>query len=110
MILGSIMLIDSPLPEMQVSYTLIIPIVLFSAGFFLISMYLYYNAQKKKPTTGMEALIGETGVARSEVNTTGKVNIHGEIWNAYSDEPVESGENIVVISVDGLKMKIKKIN
>ena len=108
MVLGSIMLIDSPIPAMKVSLLMIIPVVLFTAAFFLFSMYLYYKAQKRKPTTGKQALIGEIGVTRSDVSTTGKINVHGEIWNAYSDEIISSGESVEVISVDGLKVKVKK--
>ena len=108
MVLGSIMLIDSPIPAMRVSLTMIIPVVFFTAAFFLISMYLYYKAQKRKPTTGKQGLIGETGVARSDVGAAGKINIHGEIWNAFSDEPISAGESVEVISVEGLKIKIKK--
>ena len=108
MVLGSIMLIDSPVPIMKVSLTMIIPVVLFTAGFFLLTMYLYYKAQKKKPAIGKEAQIGEIGIARTDVSKTGKINIHGEIWNAYSDEPISSGESVEVISVNGLKLKIKK--
>ena len=108
MVLGSIMLIDSPVPIMKVSLTMIIPVVLFTAAFFLLTMYLYYKAQKKKPTIGKEAQIGEIGISRTDVNKTGKINIHGEIWNAYSDEPISSGESVEVISVNGLKLKIKK--
>jgi len=108
MVLGSIMLIDSPLPAMRVSLSMIIPVVFFTAAFFLITMYLYYKAQKRKITTGKEALIGEIGTARSDVKESGEVNVHGEIWNAYSDEPISSGESVQIISVDRLKVKIKR--
>ena len=110
MTLGSIMLIDSPIPAMKVSLSMIIPLVLLTAGFFLFSMYLYYKAQKRTPSTGVEAFIGEIGTARTDVNKSGKINIHGEIWNAFSDESIASGESVEVMSVTGLKVKIKKIN
>ena len=108
MVLGSIMLIDSPLPAMRVSLSMIIPVVLFTAALFLITMYLYYKAQKRRPATGKEALIGEIGTARSDVKESGEVNVHGEIWNAFSDERISSGESVEIISVDRLKVKIKK--
>ncbi|MCH8272169.1 MAG: NfeD family protein [Candidatus Marinimicrobia bacterium] len=87
---------------------MIIPVVLISAGFFLFTMYLYYKAQKNKPYTGKQALIGSIGIARSDVGKTGKINIHGEIWNAFSDETISAGESVEVISIEGLNMKIKK--
>ncbi len=108
MVLGSIMLIDSPIPALQVSLSVIIPVVLMTAAFFVISMYLYYKALQLKPITGMEGLVGEVGTARTDIENQGKVNIQGEIWNAYSDEPISAGESVEVVSVSGLKLKILK--
>lgn len=108
MVLGSIMLIDSPIPALQVSLSVIIPVVLMTAAFFVISMYLYYKALKMKSITGMEGLVGELGTARTDIENQGKVNIQGEIWNAFSDEPISAGESVEVVSVSGLKLKILK--
>lgn len=108
MVLGSIMLIDSPIPALQVSLSVIIPVVLMTAAFFVISMYLYYKALKMKSITGMEGLVGEVGTARTDIENQGKVNIQGEIWNAFSDEPISAGESVEVVSVSGLKLKILK--
>ena len=108
MVLGSIMLIDSPIPALQVSLSVIIPVVILTASLFVISMYLYYQALHMKPVTGMEGLVGEVGTARTDIENQGKVNIQGEIWNAFSDEPISAGESVEVVSVSGLKLKILK--
>ena len=108
MVLGSIMLIDSPIPALQVSLSVIIPAVLLTASFFIISMYLYYKAQQMKPMTGMEGLIGDVGTARTDIDNQGEVNIHGEIWKAFSDEPISAGESVEIVSVSGLKLNIIK--
>lgn len=108
MVLGSIMLIDSPIPALQVSLLIIIPVVLMTAAFFVISMYLYYKALQMKSITGMEGLVGEVGTARTDIENQGKVNIQGEIWNAFSDEPISAGESVEVVSISGLKLKILK--
>lgn len=108
MVLGSIMLIDSPIPALQVSLSVIIPVVILTASLFVISMYLYYQALRMKPITGMEGLVGEVGTARTDIENQGKVNIQGEIWNAFSDEPISAGESVEVVSVSGLKLKILK--
>lgn len=108
MVLGSIMLIDSPIPALQVSLSVIIPVVILTASLFVISMYLYYQALQMKPITGMEGLVGEVGTARTDIENQGKVNIQGEIWNAFSDEPIRAGESVEVVSVSGLKLKILK--
>jgi membrane-bound serine protease (ClpP class) len=57
----------------------------------------------------MEGLVGEVGIASAPIAPEGKVSIHGEFWNAMSDQPVEKGEKVQVIGVTNLKLKVKKI-
>ena len=108
LLLGSLMLFQSPEEYMRVSLSVIIPVVVVSAGFFVFAMTMAIRARLKKPTTGMEGLIGETGIAVTEINPEGKVSLHGEFWNAASDQPVQKGEKIQVIGGSNLKLKVKK--
>ena len=107
--LGSIMLAEN-LPEyMKISKGVIIPAVAVSAGFFLFAVTMAIRARKKKPTTGIEGLIGEVGISESVIFPEGTVSIHGELWTAQCDERVERGERIKVVGVDNLKLKVIKI-
>ena len=108
MILGSIMLIDSPIPALQISLSVIIPAVIFTAGFIIFAMWLYYKAQLRKPHTGEEGLVGEVGKAKSKISGEGEVWVQGELWRATSDEPIKKGDKVRVISVDGLMKKVEK--
>ncbi|MCH7548711.1 MAG: nodulation protein NfeD, partial [Candidatus Krumholzibacteriota bacterium] len=107
MFLGSIMLIDSPLPFMKVSLSVIIPSVAFTALFFLFAVGLGLRAQRRTVTTGTAGLTGETGVARSPVHSAGSVFVHGEHWNAWSEHPIPEGSEVTVENVDGMKLKVK---
>jgi membrane-bound serine protease (ClpP class) len=107
--LGSMMLFQSPMEYMRISLSVIIPAVLVSAAFFIFAVTKAINARLKKPTTGMEGLIGEVGIASTPIAPEGKVSIHGEFWNVMSDQPIEIGEKVKVIGVDNLKLKVKKI-
>ncbi|MCJ7746150.1 MAG: nodulation protein NfeD [Desulfobacterales bacterium] len=107
--LGSIMLFHTPTEYMRISMSVIIPAVLVSAAFFIFAVTKAINARLKKPTTGMEGLIGEVGIASTPVSPEGKVSIHGEFWNVVSDQPIERGEKVQVIGVENLKLKVKKI-
>jgi membrane-bound serine protease (ClpP class) len=109
LLLGSLMLFRSPVEYMRVSLSVIIPAVLVSAAFFIFAVTKAINARLKKPTTGMEGLIGEVGIASTPIAPEGKVSIHGEFWNVISDQPVEIGKKVKVIGVDNLKLKVKKI-
>jgi membrane-bound serine protease (ClpP class) len=106
--LGSLMLFQSPAEYMRLSLSVIVPAVLVTSGFFIFAMTMAIRARLKKPTTGLEGLIGETGIVAIPLTPEGKVSVHGEFWNAVSDQPIEKGEKAKVIGVTHLKLKVKK--
>ncbi len=109
LVLGSLMLYDSPLPFMRLSLAVVIPSALVTALFFAITFRLAYRAYKRKPVTGQEGLIGLEGVAKTDITPNeGMVFIHGEYWIAYSDVVIHKDEKVVVEEVRGLKVKVKK--
>jgi membrane-bound serine protease (ClpP class) len=109
MLLGSIMLAEN-LPEyMKISKGVIIPAVLVSAGFFVFAVTMALRARRKKPTTGVDGLIGEVGVSETVVDPEGTISIHGELWRAECDERIEKGERIKVVGVDHLKLRVIKV-
>jgi len=110
MLIGSIMLIDSPLPFMKVSLKVIIPAVIFTAAFFVFAVGLGLRAQRGKVSTGDKGLTGETGITKSDVHETGSVFVHGEFWNAFSDERIVEGTNVEVVAVEGMKLKVQAIS
>ncbi len=107
--LGSLMLIESPAEYMRISLSVIIPAVLVSAAFFVFALTMAIRARLTKPTTGMEGLVGEEGIASTSISPEGKVSIHGEFWNAITDQNIERGDKVRVIGVTNLKLKVKKI-
>lgn len=109
LLLGSLMLIESPTEYMRISLSVIIPAVLVSAAFFTFAVTKAIKARLTKPTTGMEGLIGEIGTVSTPIALEGKVAIHGEFWNAISDQRIEAGEKVQVIGVVNLELKVRKI-
>jgi membrane-bound serine protease (ClpP class) len=109
--LGSIMLIDSEssLEFAQISLSVIIPSVLLTAAFFAFAIGMGIKAQRLKPTTGSEGIVGESGETLTSLNPDGQVRVHGEIWNATSEEgEISAGTKIVVTAVNNLKLKVKR--
>ncbi len=109
--LGSIMLIDSdsPLEFVRISWSVIIPAALVTAGFFAFAVGMGIRAQRRKPTTGIEGIIGASGEALSVLNPTGQVRVHGEIWRATSEEgKISAGTHIVVTGVENLTLRVRK--
>ncbi|MBI3195823.1 MAG: nodulation protein NfeD [Ignavibacteriae bacterium] len=110
--LGSIMLIepDSSLEFISISWEVILASVVSTAAFFLIAIGLGIKAQQRKPTTGREGLVGELGVAITELSPQGNVRVHGEIWSASSIEGnIENGSRVQVLEVNGLHLTVKPI-
>jgi membrane-bound serine protease (ClpP class) len=107
--LGSIMLFESPAPFLRASLSVIIPTVAVTAAFFIFAMTMAIKAQMAKPATGSEGLVGETGIARTRLDPEGKVFVHGEFWNAYTDETIEEGEKIRILKAEGLSVKVEKL-
>ncbi len=109
LLLGSLMLFQSPAEYMRISLSVIIPAVLVTSTFFIFAATMAIRARLTKPTTGMEGLVGETGTASTPIAPEGKVAIHGEIWDVVSDQNIERGEKVQVFGVVNLKLKVKKI-
>lgn len=111
LLLGSIMLIDteSPWEIVSISWSVIIPAVLATAAFFIFAIGMGIRAQRRKPVTGQEGMIGETGEAISDLDPEGQVRVHGEIWRAISaGAAIASGTRIRVETVKDLSLTVRK--
>ena len=95
LLLGSLMLIESPDPALRVSWYVIVPMVATTAGFFLFAVSFALRAQMRQPTTGQEGLIGKRVKVMSPIKPEGKVFVHGEYWNAESEEEFERSERFL---------------
>ena len=109
-LLGSLMLIDSPAEFLRISFIrVILPVVVVSAAFFLFALTMVVRAQRRRPTTGKEGLIGSSGVATTDLNPEGVVEIRGELWSAIAERKIRAGEKVRVQEMEGMKVKVEKI-
>ena len=107
--LGSLMLFDSrSAPFARVSYDVLIPVVLITSVCCVLIVYLAIRAFSRKPTTGREGLTGEIGISKSAIDPEGKVYVHGEYWDASSDEAIPEGTPVKVVEVKDSKLKVRK--
>jgi len=110
LVLGSLMLFESPLPFLRVSWEVIAAATVTTALFFIFAIGFALRAQQRKPTTGREGLVGEVGEAVDAFkNGQGQVLVHGEIWQATSSDKIKKGDPIKVVGVAGLKIKVQKL-
>lgn len=110
MALGSMMLIRSPGPFLSISKGVIFGTVGLTGLVFVFVLFAVIRAQRSAPVSGPEGLVGQTarviaGVSRSG----GKIFLHGEYWEAVSEEPIEPGENARVRSVEGLTIQVERM-
>ena len=106
--MGSLMLFRFPQQGNRLTMSVFIPVLLAVSAFFIMVASLAYRAQKLKPKSGAETLVGLVGEVRKELAPNGKVFVAGELWNAEADEKISAGESVVIISVSNLKLKVKR--
>lgn len=111
MVLGSLLLFRTPELYAQVSLGVILPITLFFAAFFAVTIYLVVKAQRTSSRVGAEGLMGETAEVYSwNQNGTGKVFCHGEYWNATGPVSLKPGEKVVITHLTGLDLSVKPMS
>jgi membrane-bound serine protease (ClpP class) len=107
LILGSLMLVDGPIPEMRVKLATALAV---SIPFGIITAFLMtlaIKARRNKVQTGQEGLIGEIAVVRVPLAPEGTVFVMGEMWNAVSRIPADIGSRVRVRAVHGLQLEVE---
>jgi membrane-bound serine protease (ClpP class) len=111
--LGSVMLFRTGTDSgfVDISWSVIITTVAITTLFFLFVIGMGLKAQRAKPSTGTEGMIGETGETVSELNPVGRVLVHGEIWNAKTlSGVIAAGEKIRVTAVQNLTLQVEPLS
>ena len=109
MILGAVMLVDSPVPEMRVHWGTAIALALPFSAITVFLLSLAVRARRNKVETGSEGMIGETGAAVTALSPEGKIFVHGEYWDAVSPRPVAIGGRVRVTAIDKLKLTVEPL-
>jgi membrane-bound serine protease (ClpP class) len=108
LVLGSVMLVDGPIPEMRVPWMAVLPVSLTLAAVCIFAVRLAYRAQIAGVDTGREGLCGRTGTVTESLDPEGKVFVHGEIWNATTSVgPVAEGARVRVVEVKNMTLTVE---
>ncbi len=113
-IVGALVLFNSPgVPQFQrVNIPLVIATGIIVGASFAILVGIGLRAQRAPIHVGQESLTGAVGIARSEINPSGQVQLQSELWTAELDEgedPIRPGDKVKVVAVDGLRLKVRKL-
>jgi len=106
--LGSTMLFRGGEGEMDIAWTVLIPAVLTVSLFFIGVAGLVFRSHMRRSMTGSAGLVGERGVAYTDLRPEGQVFVHGEYWRARSEEPIAAGEAVEVVGVINLKLLVRR--
>jgi membrane-bound serine protease (ClpP class) len=111
LLLGSLMLFRSSVdPYLRISWSVLLTMVGLSVVFFTTVVTLAVRSQLRRPVTGAEGLIGETGEAKEDFAGDGKVYVQGEWWNARCGVPLKKGDKIIVVGLEGMTLLVKPRN
>jgi len=109
MIFGSLMLIKSDAEFFQISWAVIIPVIITTAAVSVFIVGMGVRAMRCSPQTGREGMIGSIGITITALRPTGTLAIHGELWDAVSDTPLEPGTSAKVLRVEGLTLYVTPV-
>ena len=111
MVLGSLMLFESPQEAFRISLPLALAFSLPTALITLFLVRAVVTAHRRKVFIGVESMVGQVGTAQTEIvpGVEGKIFIHGELWNAVSEQEIKKGEPVQIIEVEGLLLKVQAV-
>ena len=107
MTLGGLLLVDGPIPELRVKMWTALGVSIPLGVITIFLMALALKARRNKVVTGTQGLIGEIGVAQTALAPSGKVFVHGELWDARAAGEVRAGESVRVRRIDGLELEVE---
>lgn len=109
MVIGMMILVDSPDPAVRIGFLTALALALPFAAIFLILLVALIRSFRQKAATGDQGMIGLVGVADSDIGSSGRVRVRGEYWKARSSSPISSGKPVRVLAIDNLMLKVEEV-
>jgi membrane-bound serine protease (ClpP class) len=109
LVLGAVMLIDSPMPELRIRWAVAIAVALPFSAITMLLLSLVVRARRAKVETGVDGMIGEVGAAITPLAPEGKVFVHGEYWDAVSSTPAPAGARVRVVAMERLRLTVEPL-
>lgn len=107
--MGGLMLVDGPIPELRVHWATAGAVSLALAAIAMFLMTIVVRTHRRKPTTGEAGMIGEVGTAETDLQPSGRVFVHGELWSAVATRPASKGQRVVVRAVRELEIEVEPL-
>ena len=105
-IFGAAMLVDTDVPEFQMSWSVILGTAAASGAFLILLMGYVWRAHQRPVETGPEHLMGAEAQVLEWSGRKGFVWAEGERWQARGKMPLEAGQNVHITGLDGLTVVV----
>jgi membrane-bound serine protease (ClpP class) len=108
LIIGSVILIDTPEPAFQIALPIILSVAISSIGFVFLTFGMLFKSRQQKKVSGIESLLGETAEIESVNKDITLARLQGELWQVQANEPLILGDKVTVSSINGLTLNVLK--
>jgi membrane-bound serine protease (ClpP class) len=109
MIAGGLMLVDGPIPQLQIRLSTVVGLAIPVAIITIVLVRLVFLSYRHKSIVGEEGMLGEIGIAKTDIGKDGRVLVHGEYWNASAERPIQAGARVRVTKIDGLRIEVEQL-
>jgi membrane-bound serine protease (ClpP class) len=109
-IVGSVMLMDTDIPEFAIPWGVIGGVATVTVLFLVVVVRMALLARKRPVVSGAEELIGSSGEALEDFDSNGWARIHSETWKVRSTAPIQRGQRVVVTGVSGLELEVRPLD
>ncbi|WP_254684493.1 NfeD family protein [Edaphosphingomonas haloaromaticamans] len=106
-VLGAAIMIDTDIPQFQISWPVVGIVALASLGLTIVFMRLALKAHRRKVVTGREELVGSTGTVLDWKDGKGHIFVHSERWQAQGVGTMNAGATVRVTALKGLVLRIE---
>ena len=105
-VVGSVMLMDTDVPEFRLPLGLIAGVSVVSVGLLVVIVVMALHARRRPVVSGVEEMIGSDGEVIEDFDDSGWVRVHSENWKARSRSPLQRGQIVKVTEVNGLELSV----
>jgi membrane-bound serine protease (ClpP class) len=110
MVLGALLLIDGPIPELRVNIWTALSVAIPMGAITVFLMSIALKARRNKVVTGEQGMVGEIAIVCVPLTPSGKVFVQGELWDAVSPLNADAGSKVVVRQVENLVLHVEPLH
>jgi membrane-bound serine protease (ClpP class) len=109
MVIGLLILVDSPDKAMRIGFAAAVSVALPFAAIFIILLVAVLRSARQRVTTGEAGMVGLVGTADNDIYRTGRVRVRGEYWRASSALPIPAGKRVKVLGIENLVLRVEEL-